>query len=105
MAKRIEKFLTDSAQPIADKLAARYGGTKNVLSAGVVALEMLQPADRDRAFAIANGQEKIPESHEAVDIKSFRTEVQNKIDEILKELEAVRQGKKHRKKANPLRSA
>ncbi len=64
MAKRIEKFLTDVATPIGDEMAAKYGGTKNALSAGIIALKLLSPAGRERMSAIANGYEKLPDISE-----------------------------------------
>ena len=105
MPKRTEKLLTEFAKPIAEKLAARYGNLKVVMSAGVVSLEMISPADRDRAFAIANGQEKLPEAPATEPpLDTAELEFRQKVLQILKEAQAIPSEKKHGKSAKPLKA-
>ena len=47
--------LTEIAKSTADRLAARCGSLKRVLSAGVLALEALSPDERERFMAAAIG--------------------------------------------------
>jgi hypothetical protein len=55
MARRTEKLLTDVAEPLATKLAHRYGNLKIILSGGILALDKLTPAERERMIDEANG--------------------------------------------------
>jgi len=54
MAKRTND-LTEFAKIVADKLAARCGSLKKVLSAGIMALDALSAEEREKFMAAANG--------------------------------------------------
>lgn len=49
--------LTEFAKPVADKLAARCGSLKKVLSAGIMAFDSLSPNAREHFMAMADGEE------------------------------------------------
>ena len=101
MTKRTDRVLTEYAQPVADKLAKRYGQQRTVLSAGVIALYMSTSADRDRAFAIANGEEPMPD----ISLDTAEQELRQKILQIVKEAQAIPEEKQHEKKAKSVKSA
>ena len=54
--KTIERVLTRSAQKTARVYEQRYGSLKTALSAGIMALDLLSPADREKALALASGE-------------------------------------------------
>lgn len=54
MPKRIEQILTESARPVADRMAKR-ASLKLVLSAGIFAFESSTPEKREFYIDLANG--------------------------------------------------
>lgn len=55
----IKKHLTPPAQVVAEQLIATSGGTKTLLSAGVIAFDRLTLEQRQHAIAEANGVEGV----------------------------------------------
>lgn len=80
MASRTED-LTDAAKPVADKLAARCGSLKKVLSAGVLALDSCSAEEREKFMAQASGLEVvIPDKksyHEGVRLIKKSVQIEN----------------------------
>ena len=64
MGKRTD-WLSESAKPIAEKLAVRFGSQKQIVSAGVMALNACTPEEREHYMALASGEEVIIASQES----------------------------------------
>jgi hypothetical protein len=88
MGTRAEE-LCPAATPVATELAIRTGSLKVVLSAGVLALQRLSPAEREALIAEAQGVQLPPDqTSEAI----FR----RRILEVFQEIEAARKEDKAR---------
>jgi len=76
----IERALTKTAQPIANRLIVRCGSLKRVLSAGVLALDKLGAEEREELMALAAGitSELTPKNslHNALEMIKEMTEVE-----------------------------
>jgi len=61
------EWLTPIARERADKLAARCGSLKKVMSAGIMAFDSLSSDDRERFMALAEGIETADEPQQAAE--------------------------------------
>jgi len=74
MTKKTTVDLTDKAQDVKDLLSPVYG-LKNILSAGLIALNKLSAEERERVIVEVNGI--VPEESEKIHAKTLREALKN----------------------------